>query len=716
MMPVIKTKLFLPGIALRLALLTWQESLRSKAKGLAVSLNDDAAAAAINEDYAGVVDACRTLLAGDPEIEFLVVLKNDGFALVNRQDGWRVEQLNEVYWQPSEETSQEILDHIPLFGRRAFHLARRISYSGIQWGWIHVGLSLKTYDQNVATLYRNTAILGGVCAILSLLLSLGYASQLVRPVLHLRRAVEKVAKGDLSVRVNMPRSDELGSLARSVNTMTESLLRRDQILESVRYAAQQFMLAERWDQVIAEVLSRLGRAADASRAYLFENFEDRTGRLYTSQRYEWTAQDIAPQLYNPDLQMVPYDTPGLDHWWETLENNRIISGKVAEMSPALHPLLEPQGILSMIVIPVFVNNHWWGFLGLDDCVQARTWTDAEKDSLRAATDMLGATIARQGIQEALLEAKATLEQRVEERTKELRTQVSAKEKALADLANAQSSLLEASRAAGMAEVATGVLHNVGNVLNSVNISSTLIIDQLQKSRIANVAKVSGLLQEHAEQLPFFFSDDSRGRQLPAYLASLASKLKDEQQLLLREAETLRSRIDHIKEIVAMQQSYGRVAGVSETVHPSQLMEDAIKLNAGALERHGVAVERQYLTTAPITTDKHKVLQILLNLINNAKYACSEIAGDKNITLRIDSPESGRIRFQVVDNGIGIASENLNRIFQHGFTTRKSGHGFGLHSGALAARELGGNLSAHSDGHLTGATFSLELPCQPGETI
>ncbi len=435
-----------------------------------------------------------------------------------------------------------------------------------------------------------------------------------------------------------------------------------------------------------------------------------------SQRFEWTQRGITSQRGNPDLQMLPYDSADLDWWRTSLANNQVISGPVSEMRTGLRSMLETRGIQSLIVIPVFVGNNWWGFLCMDDCVHGRVWTAAEEDSLRAASDMFGATIARQGIQEALMDAKNTLEQRVEERTRELQIQVGAKEKALSDLADAQSSLLEVSRAAGMAEVATGVLHNVGNVLNSVNVSSALLIEQLRQSRSGNVAKVASLMQEHAGQLASFFSEDPRGRQIPDYLATLGVTLDDERKVMLRETESLRERIDHIKEIVSMQQSYGRVAGIDETIFPERLMEDALKLNAGALERHGVTVRREYHHSAPIVVDKHKILQILLNLINNAKYACSEVEGDKTITLRIDNPAVNRIRFQVVDNGIGILPENLIRVFQHGFTTRKSGHGFGLHSGALAARELGGNLSAHSNGLHTGATFTLELPCNPGERI
>jgi len=146
------------------------------------------------------------------------------------------------------------------------------------------------------------------------------------------------------------------------------------------------------------------------------------------------------------------------------------------------------------------------------------------------------------------------------------------------------------------------------------------------------------------------------------------------------------------------------------------LEDAIKLYAESLARHQVTVQRRFAQSPPITVDKHAVLQILLNLINNAKYACTAVdKREKIITLKVLNHNPDQIRIQVQDNGMGIASENLNRIFQHGFTTRKSGHGFGLHSGALAARKLGGSLSAYSEGPGLGATFTLELPCRPGGT-
>jgi len=283
------------------------------------------------------------------------------------------------------------------------------------------------------------------------------------------------------------------------------------------------------------------------------------------------------------------------------------------------------------------------------------------------------------------------------------------------LAVARKSLMEQSYKSGMAEVAIGVLHNVGNVLNSVNVSCTLLTEQLRESSINDVSRVASLLTEPEGGLRQFLTEDPRGGMIPSYLASLATALQQEQQLMLQETESLRCQVEHIKEIVVMQQSYGCVSTVSETILPEQLMEDTFFLIVDELARHKITVKREYQEVPPIIVDKHKVLQILVNLINNAKYACVEGGGkEKSITLRIFSSGHNCVSMQIVDNGIGITPEHLTRIFQYGFTTRKDGHGFGLHSSALTARELGGNLTVHSDGPGYGATFTLELPFQSGD--
>jgi signal transduction histidine kinase len=157
-----------------------------------------------------------------------------------------------------------------------------------------------------------------------------------------------------------------------------------------------------------------------------------------------------------------------------------------------------------------------------------------------------------------------------------------------------------------------------------------------------------------------------------------------------------------------------MAGMTETLEVTELVEDTLRMNVEDFQRHAVRVVREYGPEVPaVTTEKHKVLQILVNLVSNARAACRDSGReDKQITVRVGYVEekgNGRVRIDVIDNGVGILAENLGRIFTHGFTTKKEGHGFGMHSSMNAARELGGWLGVQSDGAGRGATFTLELP-------
>lgn len=275
----------------------------------------------------------------------------------------------------------------------------------------------------------------------------------------------------------------------------------------------------------------------------------------------------------------------------------------------------------------------------------------------------------------------------------------------------QDELLRASRLAGMAEVATGVLHNVGNVLNSVNVSTTLLGDCLRQSRITSLCKATALLQAHMANLPAFLTEDPKGKMLPSFLINLGKHLADEQTRLLQEVDCLSNNIEHLKRVVTMQQSYARVGGMTESLPVTSLVEDVLQMNAPALHRQGITIIRQFDPVPPVTVDKHKVMQILMNLLHNALAALAEAqsSGPKILVLGIARNGSNRVKITVTDNGIGILPENLTRIFSFGFTTKKEGHGFGLHLGALTAREMGGTLSASSQGPGSGATFILELP-------
>jgi len=288
--------------------------------------------------------------------------------------------------------------------------------------------------------------------------------------------------------------------------------------------------------------------------------------------------------------------------------------------------------------------------------------------------------------------------------------ITARKEAEARLNQMHRNLLNVSREAGMAEIATGVLHNLGNALNSVNVSAGLVTEQLRGLHVSGVSRAVELLDEHAADLGTFLTVDPRGRQFPAYLRELARRLTEERERVQTEMNTLSTSVEHINAVVRMQQQYARSSGMQEQLLVPELLDDALRLHALTFEQAGIRVRRDYAPVSPVWADRHKLLQILFNLVNNARHALLEIGRpDKQLTLRVGPGLAGRLRIEVADNGVGIAPEHLTRLFAQGFTTKKDGHGFGLHLSALAAEELNGSLSCTSAGPGQGATFILELP-------
>lgn len=299
------------------------------------------------------------------------------------------------------------------------------------------------------------------------------------------------------------------------------------------------------------------------------------------------------------------------------------------------------------------------------------------------------------VEKELQELNETLEEKVQERTLELK-QLNEK---IGDIA----------RSAGMAEVASGVLHNVGNVLNSVNVSASVMREQVRKSKADNLSRLVDLMQQHQHDLATFISDDEKGKQIPKFIELLSEQLKEERNTLFKELDELASNIDHIKNIISMQQSYAGSYGVREKVKLSDLVEDALKINLQEVNRHNIKLERHYDETPLIYADKHKLLQIIINLISNAKYALKEKA-DQNRLLQIMIYKNGaEAVIEIRDTGVGIAADDIPHLFEYGFKRRRGGHGFGLHHSALVANELGGRIKVNSEGPGKGATFQLFVP-------
>ena len=353
------------------------------------------------------------------------------------------------------------------------------------------------------------------------------------------------------------------------------------------------------------------------------------------------------------------------------------------------PYVLENSIRSILCMPVRQKDLVVGALYLENNLSSRAFT-AER--IQVLEILLGQAII------SLENARVyeNLEELVRERTVELK--------------EAHKQLLESAHRSGMAEVASNILHNVGNVLNSALVPANLIREELVDSRIHSLDKVVGLLQKHKEDLAEFMTQNEKGRKLPNYLEELNNKLRRENLVLLEHVRRLLKNLEHIRDIVVLQQSYAGAGPLKENLSTGELIDDALQMLGNNFESLGIQLERNLKGASEIFSSRHKLLVILVNLIANARDALlAADREDRKLRIQIESLAPGGVRITVADNGVGIVPDVLPLVFRHGFTTKTRGHGFGLHSAANAANELGGRLKVESEGAEQGAVFILELP-------
>lgn len=274
-------------------------------------------------------------------------------------------------------------------------------------------------------------------------------------------------------------------------------------------------------------------------------------------------------------------------------------------------------------------------------------------------------------------------------------------------------LLDTSRQLGMAEVASGVLHNVGNVLNSVNVSVGVIVDLVKQTLAGDVERISQLFDKHQNDLGIYLSQHPKGKQIPGYLQRLSGQLLEEKRQMLMELDRLKDNVGRAQQCVAAQQDLAKPRHITEPFWLSELVDEAIVINQDSIQEDRIQVIREFDELPQVVFDRHQILQVVVSLIRNACQAMASVS-DKRLVLRIKQmvgpPDS--VRFEVQDSGVGISSEDVTRIFGQGYSTKTgSGRGTSLHSGALVAKNLGGGLTAFSEGLGKGATLVLDLPGQ-----
>ncbi|WP_395687922.1 AAA family ATPase [Caenimonas koreensis] len=363
---------------------------------------------------------------------------------------------------------------------------------------------------------------------------------------------------------------------------------------------------------------------------------------------------------------------------------------------ARDPYFASVPLCSLLATPIASQGTTRAMLLLENRYGRAAFNAQRLDAVMLIAGQLAVSLANAQLYEGL-------EQRVAARTRELE--------------QTQAQLMTTARRAGMAEIANNVLHNVGNVLNSVNVSASVMRRTVRESRAEGLARAVELMNAHQQDLPQFMGNDPRGKALLGYLNGLVDALKQEQSNMLSDLDRLARSVEHITYVVSTQQSHAGPSSVLEQVAPQELLEEALQLSEQILQRYGTHVVRNYEPMRTLALDKQRLLQILVNLIGNAAQAMESMPlADRALTLAlyvVTDEEGARLYIAVQDRGEGIAQEDLQRIFAHGFTTRKDGHGFGLHSSALAAKEMGGRLTVKSEGPGRGATFTVELAMTTG---
>ncbi|HEC18159.1 MAG TPA: PAS domain S-box protein [Gammaproteobacteria bacterium] len=523
-------------------------------------------------------------------------------------------------------------------------------------------LTQTMYQTRISTIvFMTLGLLTG--ALLAITITRG----IVPPIQRLMIAAGQVAEGDLNAEVMVTSRDEIGQLGNSFNTMTTHL----------RAASMK-------EQEMLEELQALNQGLE-------KRVEERTRELESSET------KIRAILDNIGEGIIVIDE----------------QGKIESMNPAAERIFsfreaDAIGLNAALLIAISDDD------GLSEREEYSDLTDGifkssddrqphECQGQRSdgSTFPLEFVVSTMNVDGKLLRVCILRD-------------VTARKETEASLAEAQNQLVDAAHKSGMADMATGVLHNIGNILNSVNLSGEEIQRTAKNSKIAGLLKANDLLLQHQDNMGEFLTQDARGKKLPDYYIKMGKVLNDEIDTIKQESQELIKKTTMMKEVINTQQAYAKTGFHSEQLNLPELIEDALKIQQASLKKWGVRLTKEYADTPPCTGQKSKLLQVITNLIKNAKEAMNDndqFNRPKELVIETGTLNNHAAYLKVKDNGCGISPDQLNKIFNHGFTTKESGHGFGLHSSANAMTEMHGSLKVDSDGVQKGACFTVTIPIE-----
>lgn len=501
------------------------------------------------------------------------------------------------------------------------------------------------------------------CLVIGILVCVLIINSAIPNIIKLQDAAQRVADGDLKVQVNIETSDELGSLGKSFNTMVHNLHRAEQ--DKVKYLDELLELNTSLEQRVRERTAELQQGETRIRTILDSVGEgiitlDERGLIESS-------NPAANQIFrfNREQSVGLHSTMLLsdEHHFGDIDNDQVkVENALAELA-AGHPVefMGKRGDGDLFPMEVVITDMSLGEQHMRVCI-------VRDITVRKQTE--------------------------------------------ARLEKAQKQLLETAHKSGMAEIATGVLHNIGNILNTVYTSTEEIRRTLLSCKIENLQRVNAMLEEHLDDLDTYLTVDPKGKVLPGYyikfghmLHASFDKVNDEILLLTEKAGMMR-------DVIRTQQNYARSDYHSEEIDVESIIDDALRVQEASLAKWEVVIVKNYAKVPSCIGQRSKLLQVVTNIVKNAREAMREnelFGKPKELAIRTGADADGRVFICFADNGVGIKKEALKKIFSHGYTTKDDGHGFGLHASANAMTEMNGSITVTSDGEHTGAEFTLTLP-------
>ena len=518
-------------------------------------------------------------------------------------------------------------------------------------------------------------------------------------------------------------------MVKSVNKKSESIETRDPValVEYIEELQSQLAQAER-DREIQSAVFRIAEIASSSEdmSEFYADLHQIVTNLTSTDAffiatYHKNKHGISYPYYEDPhddaqkLDTLPLRNRGLipvkelqnSLTWRVISTNEVLRVKPSSEEA---PVGIGKAAEDWLGIPLRQNGKPIGVVSIQSYESGFQYTDTEVEMMIFMANHIGTALQRRRDSFALKEAHDDLKSSANElelANHALTQEIKEKEKIT-------KRMVSLSHEAGKAEVATGVLHNVGNVLNSINVSANCVRDLCSQSRLPSLRKAVDLL-EGQKDLATFFSEDPRAKAVPDFLTGVVSRLENEQESVQTEIKNLIEHINHVKVVVAMQQSFAGVCGLEEPVCLFKLFADAELLLSNSIYRHEIELKLDFEELPMLMIERQRVLQVVVNLLKNAKDALtSRPMENRKLTVKAARQNKWLI-IEVTDNGEGIASIDLTKIFSHGFTTKRQGHGFGLHSCANSIQEMGGELTAKSDGLGLGATFTIKIPFKPATT-